>query len=272
MFRISIPAAILITAVAVIYQRTTGPTYPKKFNIETSQGERVRIKLPRTQENDKEASLEIPLFNPMLAGEVAYRRYPLNEPWTNIAMKKEQALLTAKLPIQPAAGKLEYYITLRDGAKLQELGSVTEPIIIRYKGPVPVWILAPHIFCMFLSMLFASIVAIEALYKTERYYPLTLFTTGCLIVGGMILGPFVQKYAFGVYWAGFPYGFDLTDNKLLIGVIVWLLAALFSWKQRRPLASVAAAVILIAVYSIPHSRMGSQFNYEKGTIQTSRKF
>ncbi len=92
------------------------------------------------------------------------------------------------------------------------------------------------------------------------------------MIGGMILGPFVQKYAFGVYWAGFPYGFDLTDNKLLIGVVAWLIAAVLSWKKRRPLASIIAAIVLIIVYSIPHSKMGSQFNYQKNELQTEKKF
>ena len=37
-----------------------------------------------------------------------------------------------------------------------------------------------------------------------------------LAVGGFILGPLVQNYAFGELWTGVPFGWDLTDNKTLI--------------------------------------------------------
>ena len=43
-------------------------------------------------------------------------------------------------------------------------------------------------------------------------------------IGGMILGPIVQKYAFGEYWTGFPYGGDFTDNKMLIMWLAWAIA------------------------------------------------
>jgi hypothetical protein len=40
----------------------------------------------------------------------------------------------------------------------------------------------------------------------------------------MILGPVVQYYAFGEFWTGVPFGWDLTDNKTLVAVIFWALA------------------------------------------------
>jgi len=275
MFSISIPLAILITALAIIYQRTTGPTYPQKFTLTSASAEKIRVKLLRSQENDNDANIEIPNFGKNLSGEIFYRRYPTNDAWTNLRLEnnpESPALLITKLPRQPAAGKLEYYIKLQEDEKTYDLGSADKPIIIRFKGPVPTWILAPHIFCMFFAMLLSSIAAIEALYKTEKFYFLSLLTTGFLIFGGMFLGPLVQKYAFGVYWAGFPYGLDLTDNKLLIGVLAWSTASLLSWKKRRYYASVVAAIILLLVYSIPHSRMGSEFNYHEGEVQTQKKF
>ena len=38
-------------------------------------------------------------------------------------------------------------------------------------------------------------------------------------LGGMILGPIVQKYAFGAYWTGIPFGHDLTDAKNLVDAL-----------------------------------------------------
>ena len=84
----------------------------------------------------------------------------------------------------------------------------------------------------------------------------------------MILGPLVQKYAFGVYWAGFPFDWDLTDNKLLIAVIAWSIALILNIKKRNRFVTIIAAIVLIGVYSIPHSMQGSQYNYDQGKVET----
>ncbi len=51
----------------------------------------------------------------------------------------------------------------------------------------------------------------------------------------MILGPIVQKYAFGELWTGIPFGWDLTDNKTLIAFLFWILAVIMNRKKERPL-------------------------------------
>jgi hypothetical protein len=88
-----------------------------------------------------------------------------------------------------------------------------------------------------------------------------------MTVGGMILGPIVQKYAFGAFWTGWPFGYDLTDNKTLIMWIVWVAATLVLWK--RPAARgwagrgaiLSAAAVMMVVYVIPHSLRGSELDY-----------
>ena len=74
--------------------------------------------------------------------------------------------------------------------------------------------------------------------------------------------------AFGVYWAGFPFDYDLTDNKLLIAVLSWVFGVGLTWKLNKRWPTVVAACILFAVYSIPHSMQGSEFDYEKGKVIT----
>jgi len=90
-----------------------------------------------------------------------------------------------------------------------------------------------------------------------------------MTLGGLVLGPFVQKAAFGHYWTGFPWGYDLTDNKTLLMWGVWVLAALVAGpKPRRRegwsrAAVLAATLAMAVVYLIPHSMRGSQLDYSK---------
>ncbi len=94
-----------------------------------------------------------------------------------------------------------------------------------------------------------------------------------MTVGGMMLGPLVQKYAFGEYWTGFPTGGDWTDNKMLAMWLAWLVACISLGASTRPVTRLgraitfAAALVMTAVYMIPHSMGGSQLDYgavEKG--------
>jgi hypothetical protein len=82
----------------------------------------------------------------------------------------------------------------------------------------------------------------------------------------MVLGPLVQKYAFGDLWTGIPFGWDLTDNKTLIAMVFWVLAVIMNRIKERPLYTVLAAFILLLVYSIPHSMFGSELDYSTGQV------
>ena len=144
-----------------------------------------------------------------------------------------------------------------------------EGVVTRFRGEVPGYILVPHIFVMFLTMLLSTTAGLEALMKGMRAYRLAIWTTILLFIGGMILGPIVQKFAFDAYWTGFPWGNDLTDNKTLIALIFWVLAV---WRARPDGKGrgwiIAAAIVLLIIYSIPHSLMGSEYNYETMQVET----
>ncbi len=83
-----------------------------------------------------------------------------------------------------------------------------------------------------------------------------------LLLGGMILGPVVQKYAFGEFWTGFPYGTDLTDNKTLIAFIGWIIALIAVFRSQKPKWYILiAAIIMFIIFIIPHSLLGSELDY-----------
>ena len=89
-------------------------------------------------------------------------------------------------------------------------------------------------------------------------------------IGGLLLGPIVQKHAFGAYWTGWPFGEDLTDNKTLAMWLAWVVAVFVLSRRREPtdrrgaraVVGFAAAVMLV-VYLVPHSLRGSQLDYGK---------
>jgi hypothetical protein len=174
--------------------------------------------------------------------------------------------LRASVPAQPAAGKVEYRVHLTQGEETLWLPA-ERAVVARFKGSVPAGLLAPHILCMILAMLWSTRAGIEALLSGAQQHKLALGTLGLLAGGGLILGPLVQHFAFGALWTGWPLGEDLTDNKLAVAVLAWLVAGLRGRGGRSARGWIlAASVLSLVVYAIPHSLHGSTLDYE--TMQT----
>jgi hypothetical protein len=115
-------------------------------------------------------------------------------------------------------------------------------------------------------MLFSTGAGLLAIAKIASYKKYGIWSFALLFLGGMILGPLVQKYAFGELWTGIPFGWDLTDNKTLIALVFWILAVIMNRKKDAPLYTILAATILLVIFSIPHSMFGSELDYNSGQV------
>jgi hypothetical protein len=273
--------AFVITIGAAYYQRKTGPTYPKRMEVMLNDS-LYGLKLKRSIGLDERPEIKLHINDTSVKAILYYKRfkspdeyqavnftfkiYPIDSPLMNKVFRMtEEKGLFAEVPQQPAAGKLQYYIELTDSKGVQTIMKES-PIVIRFKGGVPGYILTPHILLMFLAMLFSTATALLAFAKIPSYNKIGIWTLILFAAGGMILGPVVQKFAFGELWTGVPFGWDLTDNKTLIAFIFWILAVVMNRKKERPLYYILAAFILLLIYSIPHSMFGSELDYSTGQV------
>jgi hypothetical protein len=252
--------ALFIAIIMGIYQRRTGPTYPQKILIKLDETI-IRGELPRSGITGKDQRVELDIAHADSAQFVIlYRRYQFDTTWTEIPMKRQAGKITAYLPSQPPAGKLEYAIALK-GTENKHTFITPSSVIIRFKGAVPDWVLIIHIFSIFTFMIFSNFMALSTLIQKKVPEKALYLTLAFLIVGGLIMGPIVQKYAFGAYWTGFPFGYDLTDNKVLIAFIAWIWA-FYRYKARQSTKWIyVAAVITFIIFVIPHSALGSTLDY-----------
>ena len=256
--------AFLLTLSAAVYQRLTGPTYPIKTVIDTGV-QKFPVKFPRSFGGTENCPIVIKITDITVQGYLQYRKYPTKDSLTRVDFKREGDQLEASLPNQPPAGKLEYQVHLeKDGKSLSFRPD--KPIVIRFKGEVPESVLIPHILLMFLAMFFSNAAGILALFKVPSYKTVSVITFIIIVIGGFVLGPIVQKYAFNEWWAGIPYGYDLTDNKTMVAIFAWLLALVMLKKNSSAMWVIAAALVTIAIFSIPHSLFGSQLDQESGKI------
>lgn len=255
--------AVMLTLGTAVYQRLTGPTHPVSIKVNLPGGI-VKIHLPTSHGGTSDKKIRIPVSQDN--GFIKYRRFPTSEPWDTIMMQNEEGYLTGYLPSQPPAGKLEYFVFIISGTEPLQVND--QPVIMRFKGDVPAYVLIPHILIIFTAMMFSTVTGFFAAFRYPSYKAFTWITIILLITGGLILGPVIQKFAFGDFWTGFPFGKDLTDNKILIAFILWLIAAIANYKKQRPWLVVVAAIVYLCINLIPHSLFGSELDYESGQVVT----
>jgi hypothetical protein len=269
--------AAIATYTSFKFQDKTGPTQPLVGDFRTGLGD-VKFEFLRSEIIGTD--LNVMLIDPVpdgIACSIRYRRFNSNDDWSTLNMHRgtfefsrrgssESVVgLGAGLPsLDERAGKYEYFVYIDDGEG--EPVSVTggKPIYARYKAHVPIWALVLHIFAIFFSMAFAVRTALEAL-ADGGYKWMLKATIIILVLGAFVLGPLVQWYAFGVWWSGVPFGYDWTDNKVLVGLLFWLVALFLNRGKRRDRTSVyLAGIVTVLVFCIPHSIFGSEYNYRTG--------
>ncbi len=250
--------ASVITLASALYQRWTGPSYPIRPTIALG-GQTYKLKLERTHGGEGDQPVLIRIPDAEVHGRILWRFYPSTDEWQTLDLQRKGDLLEGFLPHQPPAGKLEYQLQLKRGSEQRLVPE--KPAITRFKGDVAPELLYPHIAAMFFGMLLSTRTGVEAAFKGPRVRAQTHCTLALLFIGGLILGPLVQKAAFGELWTGVPFGWDLTDNKTLIAVLAWMWAIIRQRGQSMARWSVvAAAVVTLIVFAIPHSIWGSQLS------------
>ena len=253
--------AVIITIASVMYQRVTGPTYPVRGEVAINGISIVGV-FDRNHSGETNHEVKVEVGRNDLTGNLYWKRYKTNDDWTIVKMEREEDTLIGYLPGQPEAGKLVYKVIISN--RTTEVQIPENPVIIRFKGEVPLYVLIPHILFMFGALILSMRTGLEIFNKEPKYKTLTILTVIALFIGGMILGPIVQKFAFDAYWTGIPFGTDLTDNKTLIAFICWLVALYAVIELKNPkIWIVIAFIVMILTYLIPHSVLGSELDYNK---------
>ncbi len=256
--------ALLATLVSAAYQRMTGPTYPVRGQVAIGSTD-LAFRLPRSHENPGDAEIAVSAPDPKMYGIYEYRRHPSADAWTRHPLERKGDLLIARLPGQLAGGKMMYRM-LVGAPGVDPVPLTPEPLVLRFKDYVPrVLVLYPHILLMFVGMLCSTRAGLEALARGSGTFTMACWTVVLVFLGGLFLGPIVQKYAFGAFWTGWPVGNDLTDNKTAVALLFWLIAL---WRLRKNANTrgwvLCAAAVTLVVFAIPHSVLGSQLDYTKG--------
>jgi len=181
----------------------------------------------------------------------------------------------ADLPEWEKGKKIGYAVLVQsaDGTLWRIPEEKQKYFIVKYKGRVSNFVLASHIAFMFGSFffmvlsLFGAIRILKGIEDKRITVNLVRWVLFLTFVGGWPLGWILNYQAFGILWEGFPFGYDVTDNKTQIMFIFWIVTSLlaagsvFRGDERTDklgargfaLAVIISVLVSIGVFLVPHS-------------------
>lgn len=270
-------AGILITLLIFVVARRISKNRPTE--LEMSLGD-IQITHSTVYEHVGPGQPEILLsvIPPVeIDAEVRYRA-PGTEEFETVGMSEiSKGTWSARLPARDKGGRLEYGLRI-SSEKTAEGGTATSSsevgyYLIKFKGEVSVTIIILHVLCMFAAFFFiieALLGAFAILFKGEEREFVVAQSRWVLLftfLGGWPLGFALNWQTYGVLWEGFPFGYDITDNKTQLIAIFWIIIAALSWKSfacRRTgrdlagagvyaVAVIIASILSLGLYLVPHS-------------------
>ena len=182
--------AVVITLASLVYQRVTGPTYPVSGTAQLN-GIPIPYTLSRSYDGPDNASVQVKTNDQSITGILFWKRYNTGDPWKLVPLIFVEGILKGELPHQPVAGKLMYKIELLKGEEGVSLPG-NGPIVIRFRNPLPIWLIVLHVLAMFGAFLFSACAGLEFFNKEPKFRKFIFATLGFLVVGGFILGPLMQ--------------------------------------------------------------------------------
>lgn len=240
-----------------------GSTDPLVSEINTGK-QHIHCELRRAYIGNGDCPVILPVGDIMVTGYVLYDLYPTNKHPSKITLNRQGDKLVANLPHQPPSGKLEYRIFLERAGTAIKVNE-DKPVIVRFLGKVPVYILILQSIIVLLTLLINTYTGILAGIGINLYKQLTFLMVIILIGLVFFIQPIVHKYSLNQWWTCIPQSWELGNNKILVALIVWLITLYFNLKKARPGLVLISSLISIFLFLIPHGFPG--LVYEPITIE-----
>lgn len=178
-----------------------------------------------------------------------------------------------EIPGGELGSRTYYYLEAMDGAgnrvvlpetATDDFQTEYDYFKVRFEGRASFILLLLHIVLMiaaFFLLIHALYYAMYYLQTGEKASPLVLTVNWgitAFFITGFPIGWVIEKQVLGNYWEGIPFGWDITDSKTLIILILWLVFIILQRTGKITIKTFARWVIVntiitVLLFLIPHS-------------------
>ncbi|MCD6379303.1 hypothetical protein J7M07_02500 [bacterium] len=189
-------------------------------------------------------------------------------------IRGDSEIWEADLPSLNKGERLKYsFVFFRDGKRVLRVPADGGFYLVKYKGDISTVVLILHIIFMFSAFFFIIetflgalwiLLSGEAIGYTIKMMRIAL---SFLFIGGWPLGFILNYQRFGPVWEGFPFGWDITDNKTQIIFLFWLITTFLVrgsffgrgqegdviGKKQYAVVVIISFIVTVGLYLVPHS-------------------
>jgi hypothetical protein len=247
--------ALVLSLAGLFAQRLLSDELPLDLLVDW-QGRQVTAALARVHVGPGGQRLSIQGVDADWTGVLIWRPTGHEGDFTRTPLRNLGSMITGEIAAHTPGTRVEYRLELETPAGLLRLPA-HGTVMTRFRGAAPLWVSLPHIVLIALALLLALRAGFEALALGEHALSFAVGALLTFLCGGLLFGPLMKHYAYGLLWTGPPVGLDSTDTKTLLVVIAWLLPLLLRARGRRARRwIVIAALLSLAAFLIPHSSFG----------------
>lgn len=250
--------AVLITFFVVVFQLMMNSTYPLSIEVNTGK-QLIQAELRRSYSGKSDCPVILTVRDIMVSGYMLYRIFPSDNSMSRIDFRREGDKLIARLPRQPLSGKLQYLVILERDKKVLDLNN-GNPVVITYLGKVPLYLLVMHSLVILLTVLYSTLTGLYAGFGIISWKRMTFLVIVLLLGIVFFLQPLMHKYSLNQWWTCIPKSWELGDNKLLLSLMVWLVAAYYTVKKGWSALIILASFTSVFLFSVPHGFPGKEQN------------
>jgi hypothetical protein len=139
-----------------------------------------------------------------------------------------------RLPSLEKGMRIHYGLSVRleDGSTVMLPAKEDAFPLVKYKGEASPLVLVLHVVFMFgafyfmVQSLWSAIDIMSTGQGKREAVSSARWVFFCTLIGGWPLGFLLNYQAFGVIWEGYPFGYDITDNKTQVIFLFWLVSLL----------------------------------------------
>jgi hypothetical protein len=244
---LSIAGGLTIVATFVQQLSSSDRPYNTSVNIGSTTYD---FQLPVVHEGNEESLVEITLPDTSIHGQLFYKKYNIEEKWRTNNLIRMNENLVSVLPHQKPNIKIQYYIELNSKGKTYFIAK-QNPVVVRFQGEVPKYILYPQVLVMFISLVIAIFAGMLALFNIDTYKKYAKIAFYLFFLGGFLIGLLVHMISFRHLFIQSLTCNDLTFYKNSIIFLIWLVVYYMNKKYDIRYYTLAGAVLTLVLFCLP---------------------
>lgn len=257
--------AIVLTAYLAVLQLVMESSYPVVTEINTGK-QKISLQLIRSFEGNGNCPVVFPIGDIAVKGYLLYNLKSDTLKRVKLDLTREGDKLTGHLPQQLPGTEMEYQVFLeREKAQIEVNNG--KPVVIKFKGKVPLYLILANAFCIVTVLLLSSLTGFYALFNVRSYRWMIYILLISSLFLSLFLFPLVQKYALNS-WSYLPKIWSL-NTKILLTSLIWVITALLSlfMKKLRRIWLILASIITCVLFLIPHPDTSQHVNITFGLLR-----